>query len=46
VTIVAVEEEAKLRAIVPEIRGMLREGLIVLVDAELLADMAANVADA
>jgi PII-like signaling protein len=38
VTIVAVDEEARLRAIVPEIRRMVREGLMVLVDAELIAD--------
>lgn len=40
ITIVAVEEEVKLRAIMPEIRAMVREGLIVLVDAEVLADVA------
>jgi uncharacterized protein len=40
ITIVAVEEEAKLRAIVPDIRAMVREGLMLLVDAELLADVA------
>ena len=38
-TIVAIDEAAKLRAVLPELRGMLREGLIVLVDAELVADV-------
>jgi len=41
-TIMAVDEEAKLRAVVPEIRTMLREGLIVLADVELLADVATS----
>jgi PII-like signaling protein len=39
ITIIAVEEERKLRAIVPEIRPMVREGLLLLLDAELVADM-------
>jgi PII-like signaling protein len=38
VTIVAVDEEAKLRAVLPELRGMVREGLIVLLNAEVVAD--------
>jgi len=38
VTIVAIDEEAKLRAAVPELRAMVREGLITLLDAELVAD--------
>jgi PII-like signaling protein len=37
VVITAVDNEAKLRKIAPEIRSMVREGLIVLVDAELIA---------
>jgi PII-like signaling protein len=41
ITIVVADEEAKLRAVVPEIREMLREGLMLLVDAELLADVTA-----
>lgn len=40
ITIVAVDEEAKLREVVPELRTMVREGLIVLIDAELVADVA------
>lgn len=39
ITIVAIDEEAKLRSAVPEIRTMVREGLIVFVDAELVADL-------
>ncbi len=39
ITIVAVDEESKLRAAVPELRSMLREGLIVLVDSELVANV-------
>jgi PII-like signaling protein len=31
-----VDSESKLREIVPEIRGMVKEGLIVLVDAEVI----------
>jgi hypothetical protein len=38
VTVVAIDEEAKLRAILPELRQMVREGLIVLMDAEVIAD--------
>jgi uncharacterized protein len=37
VMIAAVDSEAKLRAILPEIRQMVREGLIILVDAEFIA---------
>lgn len=40
ITVVAVDEEAKLREVVPELRTMVREGLIVLIDAELVADVA------
>jgi hypothetical protein len=38
VTITAVDQESKLRAVLPELREMVREGLIVLLDAELVAD--------
>jgi PII-like signaling protein len=38
VTVIVVDEEAKLRAVVPELREMLREGLVVLLDAEVVAD--------
>ena len=36
VTISVVDDEARLRAILPEIRGMVREGLVVLLDAEVI----------
>jgi len=36
VTIAVVDEEAKVRAIVPEIRGMVKEGLMVLMDVEVV----------
>ncbi|MFI5179086.1 MAG: DUF190 domain-containing protein [Vicinamibacterales bacterium] len=42
VTIVAVDEERKLRAVLPELRVMVREGLITLLDAELVADEPPN----
>lgn len=38
VTILVVDEEGKLRAALPELRRMVREGLIVLLDAEIVAD--------
>jgi PII-like signaling protein len=38
VTIVAVDDEAKIRAALPELKAMVREGLIVMLDAELVAD--------
>ena len=38
VTVTAVDEEQKLRAVLPEVREMVREGLILLLDAELIAD--------
>ena len=38
VTILAVDQESKLRAVVPELRTMVREGLILMLDAELVAD--------
>jgi uncharacterized protein len=36
VTITVVDSESKLREILPEIRGMVEEGLVVLLDAELV----------
>jgi uncharacterized protein len=38
VTIIAVDDEGKIRAVLPELRGMVREGLILLLDAELIAN--------
>src|SRR6266851_4085573 len=38
VTITVVDEEAKIRAVLPELRAMIHEGLILLLDAELVAD--------
>ena len=38
VTIMAVDNEEKLRAAVPELQAMVHEGLILLLDAELIAD--------
>jgi len=38
ITIIAVDGEERLRAVLPEIRGMVREGLMLLIDAELVAD--------
>jgi PII-like signaling protein len=40
ITIMVADEEAKLRAVVPEVHHMLREGLMLLIDAELVADVA------
>jgi PII-like signaling protein len=34
----AVDDEAKLRAVLPALREMVREGLILLLDAELIAN--------
>ncbi len=36
VTICVVEEEAKLRQILPEVRPMVKEGLVLLVDVEVV----------
>jgi uncharacterized protein len=36
VTITAVDSESKIRKILPEIRGMVKEGLVVLLDAEVV----------
>jgi len=37
VTISVVDREEKLREILPEIRGMVKEGLVVLMDAEVIS---------
>ena len=37
VMITAVDNEAKIRKILPEIRGMVKEGLVVMLDAEVIA---------
>jgi PII-like signaling protein len=42
VTIMAVDNESRLRAALPEIRRMVREGLILLLAAELVGDQAAK----
>lgn len=36
ITIIVVDEEQKLRAALPEIRAVMKEGLIILVDVEVL----------
>ena len=36
VTIMAVDDEAKIRAALPQLRDMVREGLMLLLDAELV----------
>jgi len=36
VVITVVDSESKIREIVPEIRGMVKEGLVVLLDAEVI----------
>jgi hypothetical protein len=38
ITITTVDEETKIRAVLPELRTMIREGLILILDAELVAD--------
>ena len=38
VTIMAVDAEEKIRAVLPELRDMVKEGLILLLEAELIAD--------
>lgn len=38
VTITAVDDATKIRSVLPELRTMVQEGLILLVDAELIAD--------
>ena len=39
VTIFVVVEDARLRSVIPEIRQMVQEGVMVLVDAELAGDL-------
>jgi PII-like signaling protein len=39
IAITVVDEEARIRAALPELRGMIEEGLILLLDAELVADL-------
>ncbi len=39
ITITVVDEEARIRAALPELRSMIEEGLILLLDAELVADL-------
>jgi PII-like signaling protein len=36
ITITVVDDEAKIRALLPEVRSIVREGLMLLVDAELV----------
>ena len=36
IAISVVDNESKLRQVIPEIRGMIREGLVVLLDAEVI----------
>ncbi len=38
ITIMVVDDEGKLRSVLPELSGMVREGLILLLDAELVAN--------
>jgi len=38
IVISVVDDEKKLRQVIPEIRGMVREGLVILLDAELIPD--------
>src|ERR1700730_19169135 len=42
VTIVAVDDETKISAALPELKAMVREGLIVMLDAELVADQSSS----
>jgi PII-like signaling protein len=42
VIITVVDGEAKLREVLPEIRGMVHEGLVVLLDAELVPAIPAD----
>jgi PII-like signaling protein len=41
VTILAADRADRIRAVVPEVRRMVQDGLIALVDAEIIADDAA-----
>ena len=38
IVISVVDEENKLRHVIPEIRGMVREGVVVLLDAEIIPE--------
>ena len=38
ITITAVDSESKIRALLPEVRSLVREGLVLLIDAELAVD--------
>jgi len=38
ITITVIDAESKIRALLPEVRSMVREGLILLLDAELVTD--------
>ena len=38
IVISVVDDEKKLRQVIPEIRGMVREGLVILLDAELIPE--------
>jgi PII-like signaling protein len=38
VTITAVDHAEKIRSVLPDVREMVREGLVLLMDAELVAD--------
>jgi uncharacterized protein len=42
VTITAVDDAPKIRSVLPEVREMVREGLILLLDAELIANRASQ----
>ncbi|HEV8316850.1 MAG TPA: DUF190 domain-containing protein [Vicinamibacterales bacterium] len=43
ITILAVDNEAKLRAAIPDVREMMTEGLTLLLDAELVLDLPQSV---
>lgn len=42
VTVIAVDAESKLRAVLPALREMVREGLLVLLDAEIVGGPSAS----
>ena len=37
IVVMAVDEEAKIRAVLPSVTGMVREGLVLLLDAEVVS---------
>lgn len=39
ITIMAVDTEQKIRAALPHVREMVKEGLVLLIDAEMVADV-------